>query len=163
MCVKGFSVLVLVLYWTQCLPQGVGAPPDMLRGRTAGFPKNCVAGPRRGGIDGYNLYSNHTPPPTVAHQPRACCIRLVPVAHIILIIGIGLCFVQVREMTCIPIILENTQIDDNNPCILEKIYSKMKQYNVLNVIIYCIIIFIAVIKVVVVLHVSELKVRFRRG
>ena len=24
--------------WTQCLPQGVGAPPAMLRGRTAGFP-----------------------------------------------------------------------------------------------------------------------------
>ena len=22
-----------------CLPQGVGAPPAMLRGRTAGFPK----------------------------------------------------------------------------------------------------------------------------
>ena len=30
---------VLVLGWTQCLPQGVGAPPAMLRGRTAGFPK----------------------------------------------------------------------------------------------------------------------------
>ena len=28
-----------VLGWTQCLPQGVGAPPAMLRGRTAGFPK----------------------------------------------------------------------------------------------------------------------------
>ena len=26
-CVKGSLVLVLVLGWTQCLPQGVGAPP----------------------------------------------------------------------------------------------------------------------------------------
>ena len=31
-------MLVLVLDWTQCLPQGVGAPPAMLRGRTTGFP-----------------------------------------------------------------------------------------------------------------------------
>ena len=48
--VKGYLVWVLVLDWTQCLPQGVGAPPAMLRGRTAGFPKNWVAGPpeRRG-------------------------------------------------------------------------------------------------------------------
>ena len=38
MCVKGSLVLVLVLDWTQCLPQGVGAPPAMLRGRTAVFP-----------------------------------------------------------------------------------------------------------------------------
>ena len=38
-CVKGSLVLVLVLGWTQCLPQGVGAPPAMLRGRTAGFPQ----------------------------------------------------------------------------------------------------------------------------
>ena len=42
-CVKGSLVLVLVLDWTQCLPQGVGAPPAMLQGRTAGFPKNWVA------------------------------------------------------------------------------------------------------------------------
>ena len=39
MCVKGSLVLVLVLGWTQCLPQGVGAPPAMVRGRTAGFPQ----------------------------------------------------------------------------------------------------------------------------
>ena len=39
MSVKGSLVLVLVLDWTHCLPQGVGAPPAMLRGRTAGFPK----------------------------------------------------------------------------------------------------------------------------
>ena len=46
MCVKGSLVLVLVLGWTQCFPQVVGAPPAMLRGRTAGFPpKNGVAGP----------------------------------------------------------------------------------------------------------------------
>ena len=32
-------VLVLVMGWTQCLPQGVGSPPAMLRGHTAGFPK----------------------------------------------------------------------------------------------------------------------------
>ena len=34
----GFLVLVLVLDWTQCLPQGAGAPPAMMRGRTTGFP-----------------------------------------------------------------------------------------------------------------------------
>ena len=44
-CVKGSLVLVLVLGWTQCLPQGVGAPLAMLRGRTAGFQKNWAAGP----------------------------------------------------------------------------------------------------------------------
>ena len=50
MCVKGSLVLVLVLDWTQCLPQGVGAAPAILRGRTADIPKNWVAGPpeRRG-------------------------------------------------------------------------------------------------------------------
>ena len=26
MCVNGFLVLVLVLDWTQCLPQGAGVP-----------------------------------------------------------------------------------------------------------------------------------------
>ena len=31
-------------------------------------------GLRRGGVGGYNL---HSVPPTVAHQPRAGCIRLV--------------------------------------------------------------------------------------
>ena len=30
MCVKCFSVLVLVLDWTQCLPQGAGAPPAII-------------------------------------------------------------------------------------------------------------------------------------
>ena len=29
----------VVLGWTQCLPQRVGVPPAMLRGRTASFPK----------------------------------------------------------------------------------------------------------------------------
>ena len=59
-CVKGSLVLVLVLGWTQCLPQGVGAPPAMLRGHTAGFPKKTGwPGLRRGGVGGYNL---HSPP-----------------------------------------------------------------------------------------------------
>ena len=69
-------MLVLVLGWTQCLPQGVGAPPDMLRGRTAGFPKKLGgAGPleRRGRWIQFTQCS----PLTVAHQPRAGCIRLV--------------------------------------------------------------------------------------
>ena len=35
---KTVLVLVLVLDWTQCLPQGAGAPPAMLRGRMTGFP-----------------------------------------------------------------------------------------------------------------------------
>ena len=69
-------MLVLVLGWTQCLPQGVGAPSAMLRGRTAGFPKKLG-----GGVGGYNLHSvpPNSPPDcgTVAHQPRAGCIRLV--------------------------------------------------------------------------------------
>ena len=47
---KGSLVFVLVLDWSQCLPQGVGAPPAMLQGCTAGFPKNWVAGaPERRG------------------------------------------------------------------------------------------------------------------
>ena len=52
-------MFVLVLDWTQCLPQGVGSPPAMLRGRTAGFPK--ILGGRASGeaeIDGYNLHSS---------------------------------------------------------------------------------------------------------
>ena len=50
-CVKGSLVLVLVLNWTQCVPQGGGAPPAMLRGCTAGFPKKTGwMGFRRGGI-----------------------------------------------------------------------------------------------------------------
>ena len=49
-CVKGSLVLVLVLDWTKFLPQGVGAPPAMLRGRTAGFPKNL--GGRASGVAG---------------------------------------------------------------------------------------------------------------
>ena len=40
MCVKGFLVLVLVLDWTQCLPQGASASPAMLRDRMTGFQKN---------------------------------------------------------------------------------------------------------------------------
>ena len=45
MCLNGFLVLVLVLDCTQCLPQGAGAPPAMLRGRMTGFPKNWGPGP----------------------------------------------------------------------------------------------------------------------
>ena len=43
--VLGFLVLVLVLDWTQCLPQGAGTPPVMMRGRMTGFPKNWGPGP----------------------------------------------------------------------------------------------------------------------
>ena len=76
-------MLVLVLGCTQCLPQGVGVPPAMLRGRMAGFPKKTGRpGLRRGGVGGYNLHSvpPDSPPDcgTVAHQPRAGCICLVP-------------------------------------------------------------------------------------
>ena len=51
-------------------------------GRTAGFPKKTGRpGLRRGGVGGYNLHSvpPNSPPDcgTVAHQPRAGCIRLV--------------------------------------------------------------------------------------
>ena len=72
MCVKVFLLLVLVLDWTQCLPQGVSTPPAMQRGRTAGFPKNGWPGLRRGGIDWYNL---HSPPPDCG-APTTC--RLYP-------------------------------------------------------------------------------------
>ena len=57
--VKGSLVLVLALDCTQCLPQGVGDPSAMLRGRTAGFPKNWVAWPPEGGVGAYNLHTNH--------------------------------------------------------------------------------------------------------
>ena len=43
MGVTGFLVLVLVLDWTQCLPQGAGAPPAMMRGRKTVFPKKMGA------------------------------------------------------------------------------------------------------------------------
>ena len=44
-------------------------------------------GLRRGGVGGYNLHSvPPNSPPTVAHQPRAGCIRLVPRLDIIVII-----------------------------------------------------------------------------
>ena len=70
-------MLVLVLGWTQCLPQGVGAPPAMLRGRTAGFPKKL------GG--------------SVAHQPRAGCIRLVlTYFHVVVVIDLPLLRVAVE-------------------------------------------------------------------
>ena len=39
MSVKGLLVLVLVLDWTQCLLQGAGAPPAMMRGRMTDLPK----------------------------------------------------------------------------------------------------------------------------
>ena len=70
-------VLVLVLGWTQCLPQGVGAPPAMLAGTHGWLPKKTGRpGLRSGGVGGYNL-PQCPPPPTVAHQPRAGCIRSV--------------------------------------------------------------------------------------
>ena len=54
--------------------RSVGAPPAMLEGHTAGFPQK-LGGRASGevGVGGYNLHSS----PTVAHQPRAGCIRLV--------------------------------------------------------------------------------------
>ena len=63
----------------------------MLRGRTAGSPKkNWAAGLRRGGVGGYNLHSvpPDSPPDggTVAHQPRAGCIRFVRLNLVIIII-----------------------------------------------------------------------------
>ena len=69
-CVKGSLVLVLVLDLTQCLPQGVGAPPAMLRGRTAGFHKNWVAGPPERRDRWIQFAQPHPPPPTVAHQTQ---------------------------------------------------------------------------------------------
>ena len=43
------SVLVLVLDWTQCLPQGADAPPAMLRSRMTGF-QNKMGGRASGEV-----------------------------------------------------------------------------------------------------------------
>ena len=45
MCVNGFLVLVLVLDWTQCLPQGARATPAMLRGCMTAPPPPQISGP----------------------------------------------------------------------------------------------------------------------
>ena len=79
-----------VQYWTQCLPQGVCAPPTMLRGRTAGFPKkNGWPGLQRGGVGGYHLHS----PPRLWHINHeqsvsvwcllltSCCSSQTPSIH----------------------------------------------------------------------------------
>ena len=71
MRVKGYLVLVLVLDWTKCLSQVVGAPPAMLPGRTGGFPKKLGGrAPERQGR--WIQFAQ-----SVAHQPRAGCISLV--------------------------------------------------------------------------------------
>ena len=57
-CVKGSSVLVLVLGWTQCLPQGAGAPPAMPRGHTTGFPKKLGGRASGGGVGCNRLVPN---------------------------------------------------------------------------------------------------------
>ena len=50
-----------VLGWTQCLPQGVGAPPAMLWGRMAGFPKKTASKP---------CPLIHRPPPLHSSPPH---------------------------------------------------------------------------------------------
>ena len=67
-------VLVFVLDWTMSPARSRCSASHAMR--THGWlpQKTWWPGLRRGGIDGYNLQS----PPTVADQPRACCIRLVP-------------------------------------------------------------------------------------
>ena len=57
-------MLVLVLSWTQCLPQGVGAPPAMLQGHTAGFPRKLGGRPpeRRGRWIQFAQCSPDSPP-----------------------------------------------------------------------------------------------------
>ena len=51
--------------------------------------KTGRSGLRRGGVGGYNLHSvPPDSPPTVAHQPRAGCIRLVPLLSAILSIAL---------------------------------------------------------------------------
>ena len=67
--------------WTQCLPQGVGAPQPCCGNARLASPKNWEAGPpeRRGRWIQFAQCSPNSPPDcgTVAHQPRAGCIRLV--------------------------------------------------------------------------------------
>ena len=99
MCVKAYLVLVLVLDWTQCLPQGVGAAPSMLRGRTVGFPKKL--GGQASGEAGL-VDTICTVPQTVAHQPRAGCIRLV---HNWAITWYITCGTTLRDTQCVHIIL----------------------------------------------------------
>ena len=77
MCVRVFSVGFGP--GLDSVPQGLGAPPAMLRGRTAGFPKKL--GGRRGGVGGYNLHS--VPPdcgtPTTSRlYPFGACPRSHP-------------------------------------------------------------------------------------
>ena len=65
-CVKGSLVLDLVMDWTQCIPQGVGVPPAMLRGEGWLPKKTGWPGLRRGGVGGYNL---HSPPEDKKTKP----------------------------------------------------------------------------------------------
>ena len=57
-----------------CLLQGVGALPTMLRDARLASPKHWVAGPQER-RDRWIQFAQS--PQTVAHQPRAGCIRLV--------------------------------------------------------------------------------------
>ena len=102
MCVKGSLGLVLVLGWTPCLTQGVGAQPAMLRGRTAGLSHQAGwPGLRRGGVSGYNLHSQL--PATVAlwhTNARPGCIRLVNFFGLILFY---ILFLLNSEFACTPL------------------------------------------------------------
>ena len=99
MCIKGFLVLGLVLDWTQCLPQGAGAPPAMLQNCMAGFPKK-KSGPgppeRQDKVDRFctvpldcgtpttrRLYpfGAHSPPLTFYHPPHTCDITIIVEQH----------------------------------------------------------------------------------
>ena len=75
-CVRVFSV-GFVPGLESMSPAGVGAPPAMLRGRTAGFPKKTGRpGLRRGGVGGYNLHS--VPPDSPPDCGTPTTSRLYP-------------------------------------------------------------------------------------
>ena len=86
-------------------------------------------GLRRGGVGGYNLHSvpPNSPPDcgTVAHQPRAGCIRLVLLIIFIIIIFGHLqcshCIVAEQDYPSISLSCQNDQIIDKIQDVIEQV------------------------------------------
>ena len=96
-------MLVLVLDWTQCLPQGASTPPAMLRSRMTGFPNWCPGPPETPmqftsftSFDRIRWIQFAQSLLTVAHQPRAGCIRLVLLILVVVVIDLPLLRVAVE-------------------------------------------------------------------
>ena len=74
------------------------ASPAAVTDARLASPKTGWPGLRRGGVGGYNLHS--PPPPTVAHLPRAGCIRLVQVNSFIPFMNNTLKLCEQVDKTC---------------------------------------------------------------